>query len=380
MRASRSPPRNARRSIRRGTIPAGVPIAAFVFGARRSDTIPLVERSAHLGGGRVQGGDDGLGDHGRGDRRGRRSAARSVRDAAVLRLPHRRLFRALARDGQAVAQPPRIFSVNWFRKDANGKFVWPGFGENMRVLQWIVERCAGARARDGKRGRARARLRRMSTGSNATFDADAVRRGHAHRLARSGSASSPSTTQLFAKLGSKRPPALASRARAPRAASRPLSDAMRARLTPHAGRSHARLRPRARGHSRSRRRCLRRPAQVDAPSARRASWACDYPLGGAIMPHGATSRRKTHKLRCSRGAVRRARVRQHRARRARQGDRRRHRAKRHAIRGARREGPVQGAAQPKLRALFSVYPELLTVDDARGRERALAAATCAASA
>ena len=125
--------------------PAGVPIDAFLFGGRRATVVPLVSRGIRLGARRLPRRDDVGRDDRRRRRRGRRAALRPDGDAAVLRLQHGRLLRPLAA-GSADAsdvQAAEDLLVNWFRKDEDGKFLWPGFGENSRVLEWVFRRCDG---------------------------------------------------------------------------------------------------------------------------------------------------------------------------------------------------------------------------------------------
>ena len=122
----------------------GVPISAIVFGGRRREVAPLVYEARSWQHGVVVGASVAS----------ETTAAATGAVGVVRRDPMAMkpfagynfgdYWKHWLDVGRKLEHPPKLFHVNWFRRDAQGKFLWPGYGDNLRVMEWIIQRCTGA--------------------------------------------------------------------------------------------------------------------------------------------------------------------------------------------------------------------------------------------
>ncbi|MBV6422473.1 MAG: Phosphoenolpyruvate carboxykinase [GTP] [Steroidobacteraceae bacterium] len=123
--------------------PQGVPISAIVFGGRRRSVAPLVYEARDFTHGVLVGA--GMASEQTAAAEGKVGMVR--RDSMAMKpfcgYNFGDYFAHWIEVGSKLANPPRIYHVNWFRRDADGKFLWPGFGDNLRVLAWMLDRCSG---------------------------------------------------------------------------------------------------------------------------------------------------------------------------------------------------------------------------------------------
>jgi len=186
--------------------PSGVPISAFIFGGRRARVAPLVYESFGWQHGVFVGA----------MMASETTAAATGAVGVTRRDPMAMLpfcgynmadyFRHWLEMGKRIPHPPKIFHVNWFRKGADGKFLWPGFGENVRVLKWILERV------QGKGKAAETPVGWVPTPDGLTLDGLEVSRSTMEELLRVNPADWTSeledTKKFFEQFGRRLPPEL----------------------------------------------------------------------------------------------------------------------------------------------------------------------------
>ena len=186
--------------------PAGVPISAFIFGGRRTRLAPLVYESHNWQHGVFVGA----------TMASETTAAATGAVGVTRRDPMAMLpfcgynmadyFGHWLAMGAKLKNPPRIFHVNWFRRDANGKFLWPGYGENVRVLKWMLDRI------EGRVGATETPIGNVPEGSSLTLDGLSISRETLDELLRvdpgDWMGEEQSIAKFLEKFGDRLPPAI----------------------------------------------------------------------------------------------------------------------------------------------------------------------------